>query len=461
MDTTPLSPAISTHSTKWSFGIIIIDVILFFILYCLLPFDSNANAGIALLVFIGILWLTEAIHVTITSLLIPLLAVMLGLLNTSNALKSFANPIIFLFFGGFALATALHIQGIDKFIANRMIRFAKGKLWLAIIILFTITALLSMWISNTATAAIMLPLGLGVLSNLDSKNDRNTFVFVLLGIAYSASIGGFGTIVGSPPNAIAAAELKLDFFSWMKLGIPFMLVMLPSCIFLMYLILRPKLNSTFEIKKENIIWCFKSISTIIIFVITAIAWIFSTKISAYFGGISDVDSIIAIAAIIAIGVTNVASWEQIQKNTEWGVLLLFGGGLALSTILKDSGASAIMANGMVLLFGESAWLVIIIAVATFIIFLTEFTSNTASAALLVPLFSSVGEAIGMPPALLCLIIGFGASCAFMLPVATPPNAIVFGSGYIRQTEMVKVGIFLNILSIIIVSLFAWFVWRFI
>lgn len=461
MDITPLRPAISAHPSKWSLGIIIANIILFFILYKFLPFDSNANAGICLLVFIGILWLTEAIHVTITALLIPLLAVVLGLLDTANALKSFANPIIFLFFGGFALATALHIQGIDRFIANRMIGLAKGKLWLAVIMLFVATALLSMWISNTATAAIMLPLGLGILSNLDTKSDRNTFVFVLLGIAYSSSIGGFGTIVGSPPNAIAAAELDLDFFSWIKLGVPFMIVMLPSCIFLMYLVLKPKLNATFDIKKENIVWDFHSISAIIIFVITAIAWIFSTKISAYFGGIKEIDSIIAIAAVIAIGFTKTASWEQIQKNTEWGVLMLFGGGLALSAILKDSGASEVMANGMVALFGENSWIVIIIAVATFIVFLTEFTSNTASAALLVPIFGSVGDAVGMPPALLVLIIGFGASCAFMLPVATPPNAIVFGTGHIRQIEMIKVGIFLNILSIVLISLFAWFIWRFI
>lgn len=461
MDITPLSPAISTHPSKWALGVIIIDVILFFILYNFLPFDSNANAGICLLVFIGILWLTEAIHVTITALLIPLLAVALGLLDTTNALKSFANPIIFLFFGGFALATALHIQGIDRFIANRMIGIAKGKLWLAVIMLFIATALLSMWISNTATTAIMIPLGLGILSNLDAKSDRNTFIFVLLGIAYSASIGGFGTIVGSPPNAIAAAELNIDFFSWMKLGIPFMIVMLPSCIFLMYLVLKPKLNTTFEIKKENIVWGFHSISVVIIFILTAISWIFSKKISEYFGGIKEMDSIIAIAAVIAIGFTKTASWEQIQKNTEWGVLLLFGGGLALSAILKDSGASEVMANGMVALFGKSSWIVIIIAVATFIIFLTEFTSNTASAALLVPIFGSVGHAVGMPPSLLVLIIGFGASCAFMLPVATPPNAIVFGTGHIKQMEMVKVGIFLNILSIVLISLFAWFIWRFI
>lgn len=463
MDVTPLSQAIGTHSPRRASIIILIDIVLFVALYFLLPFEQKANSGICLLVFIGILWLTEVIHVTITALLIPILAVALNLLNANSALKSFADPIIFLFFGGFALATALHIQGLDRYIANKMISFARGKMWLAVIMLFLTTAILSMWISNTATAAIMLPLALGILANLDMKNDRKTFVFVLLGIAYSASIGGFGTLVGSPPNAIAAQALDMNFFDWMKLGIPFMLVTLPVCLFTMFLILRPQLNKKFELASETMQWDIHKITAIIIFVLTASTWIFSSKISAAFGGIKDLDSLIAIAAAVAIGFSGTASWNQIQKNTEWGVLWLFGGGLALSGILKDSGASAVMANGMANLFGSEvgSWLIIIIAVATFIIFLTEFTSNTASAALLVPVFATVGEAIGMPSALLTLIIGFGASCAFMLPVATPPNAIVFGTGHIRQNEMIKVGIWLNIICVGLVSAFAWFVWQFV
>lgn len=163
------------------------------------------------MVFVGVLWLTEAIHVTITALCIPILAVGMGLMNTGDALKSFANPIIFLFFGGFALATALHIQGLDRLIANRLLMIARGRLSVAVMLLFGVTAGLSMWISNTATAAMMLPLVLGILSNLDVRTERHTFVFVLLGVAYSASIGGLGTLVGSPPNAIAAAQLGIDF----------------------------------------------------------------------------------------------------------------------------------------------------------------------------------------------------------------------------------------------------------
>ncbi|ERT10985.1 DASS family sodium-coupled anion symporter [Photorhabdus temperata] len=454
-----LTPAIkSNFSNKKGLIILAADIVLLFILLNVLPFDEKANAGLALMVFVGVLWLTEAIHVTVTALCIPLLAVGMGLMNTGDALKSFANPIIFLFFGGFALATALHIQGLDRLIANRLLMIARGRFSVAVMLLFGVTAGLSMWISNTATAAMMLPLVLGILSNLDVRTERHTFVFVLLGVAYSASIGGLGTLVGSPPNAIAAAQLGIDFFNWMKFGIPLVVILMPMMIGLMYLMLRPNLNHKFDMKLEELDWTGKRLIAMLIFLSAVFCWIFSSVISSALGGVKDLDTIIAVGAAILIGITGVASWSQIQNNTEWGVLMLFGGGLTLSAVLKNSGASEIMANGMAATFGASHWFVIIVAVAAFIIFLTEFTSNTASAALLVPVFATVAEALGMPVMTLTLIIGFGASCAFMLPVATPPNAIVFGSGYIKQVEMVRVGMVLNIACIAIISLFAWFFW---
>ena len=200
--------------------LIIIAAIVAFILYQVLPYDQNASKGLALLAFIGILWLTEAIHITITALLIPILAVLLAMpmadgdalvpITTQAALTTFADPVIFLFFGGFALATALHIQKLDKKIAMWIISLSGGHLGISVLAIFAVTAALSMWISNTATAAMMLPLALGLLSHLDVEKERKTFVFILLGIAYSASIGGLGTIVGSPPNAIAAKALGYD-----------------------------------------------------------------------------------------------------------------------------------------------------------------------------------------------------------------------------------------------------------
>ncbi|OTA21900.1 putative divalent ion symporter [Xenorhabdus beddingii] len=454
-----LTPAIGpTPSNKRGLIILALDIILLVVLLKFLPYGEKANAGLALMAFVGVLWLTEAIHVTITALCIPILAVGMGLMNTGDALKSFANPIIFLFFGGFALATALHIQGLDRLIANRLLVIARGRLSVAVLLIFGITALLSMWISNTATAAMMLPLVLGILANLDVRSERNTFVFVLLGVAYSASIGGLGTLVGSPPNAIAAAQLGMDFITWMKYGVPMVIILLPVMVGVMYIMLRPNLNHKFDLELEYLEWNGKRLIAMIIFLLTVMCWLFSSVISDALGGVKDLDTIIAVSAAILIGITGVSTWSQIQNNTEWGVLMLFGGGLTLSAVLKNSGASEVMANGMAATFGTSPWFVIIIAIAAFIIFLTEFTSNTASAALLVPIFATVAEALGMPVMVLTMIIGIGASCAFMLPVATPPNAIVYGSGYIKQVEMVRVGIVLNLACIAIISAVAWFFW---
>lgn len=441
--------------------ILIFDFILFFALYFYLPFEKNVNFGLSLLAFIGILWLTEAIHVTVTALFIPVFAVVFNIYNVEEALKTFSNPIIFLFLGGFALATALRVQGLDRFIANQLISLSRGSMFVATIMLFIATAFLSMWISNTATAAIMLPLGLGILSTLDFTQHRNTFLFVLLGIAYSASIGGMGTLIGSPPNAIAASVLKLDFLSWMKLGMPFVLVMLPSCILVMYLLLRPKFNVRFDLELEDVKWDRKKTITTLIFVSIALAWVFSSKISSLMGGVKSIDSVIALLAILIVCISGVVSFDDIQKNTDWGVLLLFGGGLSLSHILKLSGASLVMANAISNLVGDANWVLIVLIVALFIVFLTEFTSNTASAALLIPIFSTMSQAMGMSEILLTLIIGFGASCAFMLPVATPPNAMVFGTGFIKQKDMIKTGILLNLLSVCLIVCFALFMWRFI
>lgn len=446
--------------------LIIIAAIVAFILYQVLPYDQNASKGLALLAFIGILWLTEAIHITITALLIPILAVLLAMpmadgdalvpITTQAALTTFADPVIFLFFGGFALATALHIQKLDKKIAMWIISLSGGHLGISVLAIFAVTAALSMWISNTATAAMMLPLALGLLSHLDVEKERKTFVFILLGIAYSASIGGLGTIVGSPPNAIAAKALGYDFADWMKIGLPMMFIILPAMLISLYLVLRPKLNHKVQFVTEDIPWTRSRIAAMVLFICTALAWIFSKKLTENFG-ISQPDTWIAILAACMVAILGTATWKQIAENTDWGVLYLFGGGLTLSAILKDSGSSLVLGQTLANTFGDTSSLVIIFVVATFIIFLTEFTSNTASAALLVPVFAAIADQMGMPKEILVIVIGIGASCAFMLPVATPPNAIVFGTGYIQQSEMMKVGFVLNIMCIFLVSLFIyWF-----
>ena len=428
----------------------IISAVVCFGIYSILPYSTDANKGIALLIFVAALWFTEAVHITVTALMVPILAVVLGFpdMDIKKAMAGFADPTIYIF--------ALHMQRLDRKIAVSLLRLSRGNMKVAVLMLFAVTAFLSMWISNTATAAMMLPLAMGMMSHLDQEKERKTYVFVLLGIAYCASIGGLGTVVGSPPNMIAAKALNLDFVGWMKLGLPMLLLILPLMLFSMYVILKPNLNERVEVKAESIPWTLHRLIALLIFLAAAVAWVFSSKIKEAFG-ISNPDTVIALIAAVAVVVFGVAQWKEVARNTDWGVLMLFGGGISLSALLQSSGASEALGQQVATTFTAAHPLLVIFVVATFIIFLTEFTSNTASAALLVPIFASIATQMGLPEQVLVFVIGIGASCAFMLPVATPPNAIVFGTGLIKQREMMNVGLLLNVLCIVLVALWAYFI----
>ncbi|EGQ8153144.1 DASS family sodium-coupled anion symporter [Vibrio alginolyticus] len=434
------------------------NILLFIILFNTLPFEPQVVTGLSILVFVAILWLTEAIHVSITALLIPLLAVFLGVFNTQAALNNFSNSIIFLFLGGFALAAALHKQKLDQAIADKVLLLARGKMSVAVFMLFGVSAGLSMWISNTATAAMMLPLVLGVMTKLDAKKNHNTFLFVLLGIAYSASIGGIATLVGSPPNAIAAAEVGLSFTEWMKFGVPISLVLMPIAILVLYTMTKPDLSHKFDLDHQPVEWTNGKMITLAIFLLTVTLWIFSKPINAMLGGFAKFDTLVAIGAILLLGASRAVEWKDIEKTTDWGVLILFGGGICLSNVLKATGTSVFLAHSLSGFLEQAGILLTILAVVAFVVFLTEFASNTASAALLVPVFATIAEALGMSPVILSALIAVAASCAFMLPVATPPNAIVFGTGHIKQKEMMRIGFVLNIACIAALTLFAWLFW---
>jgi len=464
MQQTPITDSQSKALNK-NAVVFLADVILFFVLLNVLPFEPAANKGLALLAFVAILWLTEAVNVTITALFVPILSVLLGLVNSREALVAFADPTIFLFFGGFAIATALNVQKIDKMIANKIMQLARGRLSVAVLYLFVATAFLSMWMSNTATAAMMIPLSMTILSQLDRNEDHNTYVFVLLGIAYSATIGGMGTLVGSPPNAIAASQLHLGFADWLMYGTPVMLILFPVIIGWLYLVFKPKLGLRFDAEFAKIHMTKKRILTLTIFVTVAILWIFGGYINPILSQllglpkpIGSFDSMVALSAAIVICVTGIASWKEVQENTEWGVLFLFGGGLTLSSVLTHSGASKIMADGIVFIIEGGHYYVMALIVAAFIVCLTEFTSNTASAALLVPIFISIAQALNMPPLGFAMIIGLGASCAFMMPVGTPPNAIVYSTGFVKQSEMIRVGKFIDLTCMVIIATIAYLFW---
>ncbi|KPU82113.1 Anion transporter [Psychromonas sp. PRT-SC03] len=451
-----------TNSKEWFFNrkslIVIFDIILFILLYNFLPFEHKVVVGLSLLIFIAFLWLTEALHISITALLVPVLAIVFGVFDTQMALSSFSNPIIFLFLGGFALAAAMHRQELDKAIADKVLLLAKGKMSTAVFMLFGVTAGLSMWISNTATTAMMLPLVLGILNKVNKSTGHNTYVFVLLGIAYCASIGGMATIVGSPPNAIAAVEAHLNFVQWMYFGVPIMLILLPLCVIVLFLLLRPNLNHVFELDHTPICWDKGKIVTLAIFALTVFLWIFSRPINHLLGGFSKFDTLVALLAIILLSFARVVNWKDIEKTTDWGVLILFGGGICLSNILKATGTSIFLAHQLSSLLATVGLFLTIITILIFVVCLTEVASNTACAALLIPVFAGVAQELGISPVILSAIIAISASCAFMLPVATPPNALVFATGYIKQKEMMRVGFYLNIMCIIVLSVFARIFW---
>ncbi len=453
-------PPAPAGKLRRSLVLLAVALLLSWLLYQLMPFEPAPKKGLALLLFIAILWLTEAVHTTLTALMVPVGALLIGFpqLDTATALAPFADPVIFLFFGGFALATALRVQQLDRKIAFWLMSLSGSHLGAASLLMFGVTALLSMWISNTATAAMMLPLALGIMSQLDRSKDRNTFLFILLGIAYSASIGGLGTLVGSPPNVIAARAIGVDFGAWMRIGLPLMLVLLPLMVLVLWLVFRPRLHRRIPVPLEEIPWTPPRVLAMLVFGFTALAWIFGGWLGRALA-LTAPDTVVAVAAAVAVVALGLASWKQVSDNTDWGVLFLFGGGLTLSSLLRSSGASAVLGDQVAAFLSDASPLLIILGVTAFIVFLTEFTSNTASAALLVPVFAAIAERMGMPPTVLVLMIGLGASCAFMLPVATPPNAIVFGTGQVRQREMIRAGLVLNLACVIALTLWGYFFLR--
>ncbi len=404
---------------------LIASIILFFILLEYLPVEAPINKALALLTLIAILWVTQAIPITITALLIPILASTLGLLTVNAALVSFANPVIFLFLGGFALAAALHKHGLDHMLAQKIVALCKGNFLSGCILLFAVTAFISMWISNTAATAMMLPLALGMLSDIEFKHHRKTYVFVLLGTAYAANIGGLATVLGSPPNAIAVGILNITFMDWFKVGLPTAIILFCLLIVLLLIILRPNREHSLKIIPVKIKFDRSKIILAIIFVVAVGCWVFGKPLSALVGGgiESDFDSLVALSVVVLLCVTGVVKWKDIEAHTAWGVLLLFGGGITLSVILDQTGTItyfvALMSAG---LFGVHTWLIILLVI-TFVVFFTNIASNTATGALMIPLFMVFAQAIGFPSESMAIAVALSATCAFMLPVATPPVII--------------------------------------
>lgn len=433
----------------------------------------------ALAVWMALWWATEAIPLAATALLPLVLLPLLGVADVGAAAAPYANPLIFLFLGGFLIALAMQRWNLHRRVALLILKRAGAHPRRIVGAAMFATALLSMWISNTATAMMMLPIAvsLSAIVSVDAANTRrrgNFAAALMLGIAYAASIGGLGTLIGSPPNALLASYMgqiygtTITFVDWMRLGIPVAVVMLPLTWLVLTRLAFPFSRTADADAAATVSQAVQSLGPMtgperrvaIVALLVALAWVTSPWLGGLVPGGTLSDTVIALAGAIALFVVP-ANWSRREflldwawaSRAPWHVLLLFGGGLSLAGAIDKTGLAAWIGGGLDL-FAVWPLIVVVAAVAALVIFLTELTSNTATTAAFLPVVTAVGVAAGLDPLTLAVPAALAASCAFMLPAATPPNAVVYSSGLITVPQMIRAGLMLNLIGIVVIALLA-------
>ncbi len=459
---------------------------LFFISLILLSDNLGglSNEGWKVLSVAGwmvIWWVTEAVSISVTALLPIVLFPAVGVFSISEATAPYASRIIFLFMGGFIIALGLEKHNLHTRIALNLIKIT-GTSGNGVILGFMLaTALLSMWISNTATAVMMLPIALSVVNLLNRNKtmgqSHKTFAMALmLIIAYSANIGGMMTLIGTPPNVVFAGYVQdlqnktLDFSSWLLVGLPSGILLLTLTYFMITKLLfksnLKKIDGAKELIGEQLNTLGKmktsEIAVLVIFGLTAMGWVFKNEINSLFNSNYLSDPLTAmIGGILMFTVpynwkknTKVLLWSDTQK-LPWGILILFGGGLSLAAAMKKSGLIEYLSDSIQTM-DTIPFLFLMFILTALTLFLTELMSNVALTMIFTPMIFGIAQGYGYNPIHLALPATLAASCAFMLPVSTPPNAIVFSSKLLKIKDMVKAGFFLNLLSILILVVISYF-----
>ena len=466
-----------------NFGLILGPALFLIILLWFHPegLSKEANAILASTIWIAVWWITEAVPIAITSLLPVVLFPLTGGMELAKTTASFGHRYIFLYIGGFILAIAIERWNLHKRIALNIVQLIGTNVKNVILGFMVATAFLSMWISNTASSVMMLPIGMSIISQLMDnpktvENENQNFgKALMLAIAYSASIGGIATLIGTPTNLVLATivqetyGIEITFSKWFMFGLPISLILLAIC--WKYL---TEIAFTFKQKKfpggrNEINKQLKSLGklsyeekmVLLIFVGTAFAWITRSLFLQKLIPNLD-DTIIAVIAGILLFILpasksknrKLINWEEAVK-LPWGILLLMGGGLALAQGFKTSGLAEWIGGQLTLLEGASIFILLLFLIAL-VNFLTEITSNLATTAMILPILAPLSLVLDVNPLILMVGATVAASCAFMLPVATPPNAVVFGSGYLRIPDMAKTGVWMNLFSIIFLTIIVYF-----
>lgn len=456
---------------------------LFFLILLLHPefsLDQNAWKVLALAAWMITWWITEAVPIPATALLPMIMLPLMRVFTISESTAPYASPIIFLFMGGFLIALGLEKYNLHKRIALNLIRVT-GTNANGIILGFMIaTAFLSAWISNTATTVMMLPIAMSVINLLigtdkrsqdeDHKKSFRLFALgLLLSIAYSANIGGTTTIIGTPPNVVLVGyvnqfyDIDLEFSRWLLIGIPISIVLLALCYFMITRVLFPnnlnKIEGSEEIIKNELdqLGKLKKEERMVaaIFTLTALGWIFKSQINQLIGFPLLNDTVTAMTGGILMFATPVnlkkgvllLDWSD-TKRLPWGILILFGGGLTLAKGMETTGIIQLIGDRI----SENPTMSVLVLTSiliTVMLFMTELMSNVALVTIFIPVVFGIGEGFGIDPVKLAIPVTFAASCAFMLPISTPPNAIVFASGKIQVRDMMRAGFLLNLISILV------------
>lgn len=436
----------------------------FFALIILAPKEDalfwNSIALGGLMVFF---WLFEAMPIYLTALLPFIFGIPLGVLDKAGLASSYGNTTIYLFLGGFILALALEKHDVHKQIAKRIILLvgnSKSRLLLGFILS---TAFLSMWISNTATTLMMLPMALAIISSMPKKKGKSKFsLFLLLSIAYSASVGGMATIVGSPPNGSMQSilaqnyDIHVTFAEWMKIGVPLSIILQLLLFAFFYLLMGKERHEKIEVDIEKSKWTISQLKVLFIFLLVVVMWSFKSIIVSYLGlTFEDFGPALLGALLLFVTPTDdskmLLEWKD-TRNLPWGILILFGGGLALAKMFETNGVITEVSS-MFLTFKSAGIVLILLVIVGIATFGTELMSNTALVAVFIPVIGEFALQSDYSIVQLCVPVTLAASCAFMLPVGTPPNAIVFSSGEVKISQMAKYGFVLNIVAIFLIVLF--------